>query len=448
MAKSLVYFREDLYEDGKFVIEKTDYTDETIQEFVDSKYNFKEAQESDIELIHIIEAIHAGPTRNNTFYQADKLKGDEELKSGAYSLTYPYNKPMLTHHNTYDGEPVGRIRRASFVQKGQNEKPALVIVANILSKEAAEKVRDGRYLTVSIGGYTDSITCSICGYNIMDNGYCPDHSRGKTYDGQKCYWIMGNIWIDEVSYVNVPADPDAKGISYETAQKEVSDVADKNNKESAASAVDFSATIEEFRNMVAEQFKAFKEELLSIKVEPPKVEETQDETATKLTEAEAKVAFLEEEVNQLKSQVENFTSQLQSKAEENTALVQANADLIARIHKSLAEKVVSMKVILGKVKESDVEQAIVEHVARTEESLNDALTDLVKEAEHTPMSKFAMVGTITNPGGCSAGEQQTETKNNDTGEVIEGSKQGGEPIANEKEKVERIKTMFSMIKRQ
>ena len=90
-----------------------------------------------------IEAIHAGLTRNKTFYEADKLQGDPALDSGVYSWTRPYFKPLIKNHNTYDEEPLGRINDAYYVRSSSNGKPAIVVVPTVTDQDAIEKILDG-----------------------------------------------------------------------------------------------------------------------------------------------------------------------------------------------------------------------------------------------------------------------------------------------------------------
>lgn len=159
--------------------------------------------------LHVqIEAIHAGKTKNNMFYSSEKLRGDALMSSGVHSWVYPYNKPMLTHHNQYDGEPVGRIIEAQFATTTNANREGVIVKAEIVDKDAMTKVLDGRYKTVSIGAETDAAICSICGRDVIKDGYC-GHWPGETYDNEKCFFMAGNIWFCELSFVNVPADQDA-----------------------------------------------------------------------------------------------------------------------------------------------------------------------------------------------------------------------------------------------
>jgi hypothetical protein len=159
-----------------------------------------------------VEAIHAGLTRNLTFYQEDSLK------ASAKTWTKPYNKPVLTHHNT-SGEPIGRVTSAKYLQQSMLKKGfgCVEIVCEVVDPDAISKVRDGRYSTVSIGAETDSVVCSVCKTDLLKTHKWCGHWKGKRYNkegepdpkGKPCYWIIGNLNFDEVSFVNVPADPAA-----------------------------------------------------------------------------------------------------------------------------------------------------------------------------------------------------------------------------------------------
>jgi hypothetical protein len=158
-------------------------------------------------LIVQMEAIHVGRTANYTYYTK------EGLTAGLNSWTTPYNKPVLTHHNDYNGEPIGRILKAEFVEATRSGKPGLVFTCEITDPDAIEKVLDGRYQTVSIGATTDKVTCNICGTDRTQE-WC-DHYPGEEYDGQTAHFIIGTTFGREVSYVNVPADQFAGNFSVE-----------------------------------------------------------------------------------------------------------------------------------------------------------------------------------------------------------------------------------------
>ena len=211
-----------------------------------------------------IAATHSGiVTRNNGFYVPDKMR------KGASSFTDNYAKPILLHHEDHK-DNIGRVIASRYVdtagvvqdrfnlkngllvkdKKGQEKgtitdtllqdfilgkmpfgmqvdvicslfRDSLLednsydglgyieIVANIVDKEAIEKFLDGRYLTGSVGATTDKAVCSVCRQDWTDTGPC-DHRPGGIYDGTKCFLITGNLFYDEYSFVNVPADRHSK----------------------------------------------------------------------------------------------------------------------------------------------------------------------------------------------------------------------------------------------
>lgn len=208
--------------------------------FSDSLYTSNSAP-----LMVKIAATHAGIiTRNNGFYMPDKMR------TGALSFVQNYGKPVLLHHNSYDGDPVGRVKHAAYMDTSTGlakkdsylkdfmdphvqfeTKVALVdrlisdgllddpsyegvgyieIIAAITDNEAKEKILDNRYLTVSIGAETDAAVCSICKTDWTDSGEMCEHIPGHEYDGKQAFIIAGNLFYDEVSFVSTPADPHAK----------------------------------------------------------------------------------------------------------------------------------------------------------------------------------------------------------------------------------------------
>jgi hypothetical protein len=86
------------------------------------------------------------------------------------------------------------------------------VIAHISDMDAAQKFEDGRYLTVSIGVMTDKAICSICKQDLVKDGPC-EHIPGREYDGRKAFLVTGSLHYEELSAVNVPADPHASVIS-------------------------------------------------------------------------------------------------------------------------------------------------------------------------------------------------------------------------------------------
>jgi hypothetical protein len=157
-----------------------------------------------------IEAIHERMTKNFVYYGAEFLRGDPNftkegqlLPTGVYSWTSPHPKPILRNHDEH-GEPLGRVRLAEFVMHSSTGKPAIIVVPAISDPECIEKVKDGRYLTVSVGANTDGAYCSICGTNRAE-GFC-EHRRGQEYKEGLAFIKVKNLWFFELSFVNMPAD--------------------------------------------------------------------------------------------------------------------------------------------------------------------------------------------------------------------------------------------------
>lgn len=179
------------------------------QSILEATHKKRKKEEPPVALYPKIEAIHAGMTKNKFFYPESSLKGKTDLFSGVYSWLYPYRKPVLKNHDKLTGDPLGRIRNAMFMTQTSAGRAGIIVIPEITDTEAIERILDERYFTVSIGGDADAAYCSICGQDIVKEGWC-EHDKGKTYDDQECYWIIGNLWFSELSFVNVPADHDAK----------------------------------------------------------------------------------------------------------------------------------------------------------------------------------------------------------------------------------------------
>jgi hypothetical protein len=174
---------------------------------VDTAFN-ESTNESGITVLYPrIEAIHEGRTRNFNRYTAEKLKGNHELKSGVYSWTQPYPKPVIHNHDV-NTEATGRVYSASFSELTSAGRPGIIVTPKITQEKAIKDILEGRLLTVSIGATTNAAVCSVCGTDIINEGWC-GHMRGEEYDGNMCEWVAGDLFFDELSWVNVPADSDA-----------------------------------------------------------------------------------------------------------------------------------------------------------------------------------------------------------------------------------------------
>lgn len=150
-----------------------------------------------------MEATHSGKNHNYCIYYEDSMEADAE------SFVNPFKKPVLKNHDSYDGEPMGRILQAwTGPSVLTDERSAIHLKTRITDQEAIPKFLDGRYGTVSISGTMGTVTCNICGKNILKDGkfkFC-GHWKGETYKDEICYWGARDIEYHEVSTVNNPAD--------------------------------------------------------------------------------------------------------------------------------------------------------------------------------------------------------------------------------------------------
>lgn len=162
-----------------------------------------------------IEAIHEGVTRNFHEFSA------ENLKKALKSWTSPYKKPVLKDHMTSGyfmdaPPPLGRVQSAKFVESVlKRGVMAHQLELLITDREAIERIDDERYLTLSVGASVDEVYCSICGAELLQSRALWDHehARGKKYKGKTATWVLSGIEFNEVSFVNVPADPHAQVLS-------------------------------------------------------------------------------------------------------------------------------------------------------------------------------------------------------------------------------------------
>lgn len=182
-------------------------------EYVDSKGNavdsmkiLSDMQAGKVNVVALdldIEATHSGPNHNYCIYYEDSMEKDAE------SFVNPFKKPILKNHNTYSGEPMGRIQQASHGPSAlTDERSAINLKVRVTDRDSFEKFLDGRYSTVSISGTMGTVICNICGKTILKDGkfkFC-GHWRGESYKDQVCYWGAKDIEYHEVSTVNNPAD--------------------------------------------------------------------------------------------------------------------------------------------------------------------------------------------------------------------------------------------------
>ena len=242
-----------LYISDDLTVDMSRVKPELKDKFVQRVRDFEQAGRVGVapKLVVSVAATHAGiPTGNMAFYTPDRMK------QGLPSFTDNFAKPVLLHHNDMR-DPVGRVHRATYqdlshlyvepmqafkeryggvvftdakvdLEKAfdqidwvvENMVPMKDYVGmgygeldlHITDAEAAEKIVDQRYLTVSVGFTTDSMYCSNCHQDWASEGFC-EHERGKLYDGKQTLVIPGKFNYEEISWVNSPADTGATVLS-------------------------------------------------------------------------------------------------------------------------------------------------------------------------------------------------------------------------------------------
>lgn len=173
-------------------------------------------------LVVSIAAIHEGITKNFTNYPK------EELELSVSTWTSPYNKPIVVDHGRSTGffgreypveDILGRIVNVTMGEHAG--KAALIFTTHITDPSAVERIKDGRYSTVSIGAKIKSAKCSVCENDWAKGKYC-DHERGRWYKEDEedekskailCTWDLGGLEGIELSFVTMPADQSAGVLS-------------------------------------------------------------------------------------------------------------------------------------------------------------------------------------------------------------------------------------------
>ena len=185
-----------------------------------------------VQYVVTLNATHAGFVNgNNTFYL------EEQMKNAVESWVTPYKKPVLRHHDRHS-DPIGHVIEAKYIStadaNGMNApKGHIQLKAIVSDMESVQKIKDGRYNTVSVSADAGYARCSVCDHKISEDGLC-EHVRGKMYDGQKCFWYIGGLKYKEVSYVTAPADEFAETVQIEekeTDGMQIESVKDSEPKE-------------------------------------------------------------------------------------------------------------------------------------------------------------------------------------------------------------------------
>lgn len=412
-----------------------------------------------------IDATHAGVITNGRVYPGKHVaQGYKTFFSKDRGGSAEYDKPVLKHHSL-ENDPIGRVIGASFTPfksgsdfendflhpdpMGSRGSGVVTVTAQILDEESIEKILDGRYLSVSAGHSSPQLQCSVCGSSILK---CP-HEPGKTYDeegdslteseGTLCYAVTGPLTYHEISFVNMPAQPPAKLMSFrwEDSFKQKLDkedliiTASTRGKKNVVRA--FSLTDEDGElNLLTGGFKATKEKTVvsmaststessqktdagetkkvhqdsgnqniesanvetkqTDKIVTPNSEDNMDKPnetqldpkvlATSLQALAAEGDSLKSQVAANKLEIENLKKTIESKDSEIKRLSEDRVKLQADMSVSLATALASFRIRLGKPDTAglDSKQKFDEFVTklakRTSESLRDSLEDIILEA--------------------------------------------------------------------
>jgi hypothetical protein len=376
-----------------------------------------------------VEGIHAGMTKNRTFYPGTTLE------ASVPSWTDPHPKPVLKNHDTYT-EPLGRIVQAEYGNSILTAATAVKLKLSITDQDAIDKILDGRYLTLSVGGSANSVVCSICAKDLVKEGFC-GHYRGRTYDGKEAHWIIKQYTGDEISFVNMPADVYSQVIAAELHTDEGGKNVDKTKKptESQEDLDEVDAVLnnstepqgdgeddpskqtesqdngegkddpekptesaegeEEDPSQQAESEEGG-EETLEEKV--ARLERELAEANQTIADKDAEIARLQVENTDLAGQLSE-ANQAKEEAEANLAeaeqekaqLLEQNTRFAMRIRKGLAERVADLRIMQGKAKPEEREALIEEHSKSTVKVLESTITDLLSSGQR-------FIAKVTSPG--------------------------------------------------
>lgn len=383
---------------------------------IDTAFN-ESTNESNITMLYPkIEAIHAGRTRNFNRYLAEKLKGDPELKSGVYSWTDPYPKPVIHNHDV-ETEATGRVYSASYSDITLAGRPGIIVTPKITQEKAIKDILEKRLLTVSIGASTNAAVCSVCGTDIINEGFC-GHMRGEEYDGQVAEWIAGDLWFDELSWVNVPADSNAMITSNNlsdnslltTEKVVVKSVSDSLEKEEnileKTQVVDHQEELEETAVISEEaetQESDVVEETTAVAEEEPK-DNPEDKTLVTSESAEETKEVEEEPVveevvneNTESAKITDLQAQLSEANSTVEVLKAANEAMAKDFNETVAGFLVDLRIALGK--ETNREEGLSKLASRSIESLRDSISDTLEENSNLQKTVTRTVENVTMPKG-------------------------------------------------
>ena len=363
---------------------------------------FRESEAPMKAILPKIEAIHAGITKNFVQYTAEALSGDFDKKTGVFSWTSPYPKPVLTNHDI-ESEPLGRVVDAKFSADSTSGKACITISPAITDQTAIEKILDNRYLTVSIGCSAKAAYCSICGIDVAQN-WC-DHYRGEKYevDGKEktCYWTLEDIEFYEVSFVNRPADENAMVVSTEWMAFDGDKFLDQDNnhfglEEMANKGFDNHILVQELfkedtkggktvkleelkaeLTKANEQLKQAKDQVSALEADKETLTADKEALTGEVSQLTEEKTQLEKEVEDLKTAQQTMKEELDSVKQEMTALVEENTNSFAAIQSKLVEYAAAIKKFVDNKTDEETEEIKADLKTRSLESLENTIKDLL-----------------------------------------------------------------------
>lgn len=359
-------------------------------------------------LLVMVEGIHTGMTKNLTFYPGTALE------ASVPTWTTPHKKPVIKNHDI-SAEPLGRIEESTYVESTLVDKYTVRLKLNITDEDAITKILDGRYLTLSVGGSANRVNCSICGKDLVVEGWC-GHSRGRTYEGKQAYWTIGDYTGDEISFVNMPADVFSQVIAAELVTgKGGTDVGNAKPKEAEGEAQTGIKTVESevglIDNLLGDNQTGIQTgEGAKPEGTEPEGNEPNPAKPTEGNEPANPTETLEEQVTRLTQELSEMTTSRDNALVENTNLTaekdQAIADLaemtkhkesaegerdtfkeqnlkLAKFaRRSMAERVVDLRILQGKEnKEASREALVTEWVGSSSKVLESTIKDLVESSK-------------------------------------------------------------------
>lgn len=405
------------FQDGQIADLKESYQQINLTESSTGKKNEKK------HLIVTVEGIHTGMTKNMTFYPGSALE------ESVPTWTAPHYKPVLKNHNV-STEPLGRIIGAEYVESTLTDKYTVRLKLRVTDPDAIEKLMDGRYLTLSVGGSAKRVNCSICGKDLIQEGWC-GHARGRTYEGKQAHWTIGNYTGDEISFVNMPADVYSQVIAVEMVTGEGGKNMDGKNtegtQEGAEQTPENPTPASQTEGNIIDNLLGGEGEGATQTQEGDNPES--GEAGTQVQEGagatdpepeaggqaeetlEEKVARLEGELAEANKQVTAITKERDNALAENATLTATVTEKDAHIksaeserdsfkeqaitlakysRKHLAERVADLRIFKGKEQAENREKLVAEWSTSSTSVLESQITDLLAAPRQ--------VATITNPG--------------------------------------------------